>query len=213
MKNTSIHPAGTPAVQHLQGASMLRGALGLAALALAGCGFLYSLAGVGLGQALFPEQAEGSMIVRDGKLAGSALVAQPFGGPGYFQARPSAANYDPMALAGSNAARTNPDMRKRLEETRAAIAAREGVAVETVPSDLATQSGGGIDPHISPQAARIQMARVARERKLAPEEVARLVEQHTEAPQFGLLGQPRVNVLALNLALDRAGAPRNPANS
>lgn len=211
MKNTSIHPASQAFGQGLHDGGMVRGALGLATLALIGCGFLYSLGGVGLGQALFPAQAQGSMIVQDGKVAGSALVAQPFADAGYFQPRPSAANYDPMAVAGSNTARTNPDLRKRLEEARAAIATREGVAPEAVPSDLATQSGGGIDPHISPQAAQIQVARVARERGVAPDQVERLVKQNTEAPQLGLLGQPRVNVLKLNLALDHLGSPSKPA--
>ena len=118
-----------------------------------------------------------------------------------------------MTVVGSNAARTSPDLRSRLDVAKAAIALREGIALEEVPSDLATQSGAGIDPHISPQAALIQVARVARERRLEPDKVARLVEQHTEAPQLGLLGQPRVNVLKLNLALDQLGSPRKPAGA
>lgn len=184
----------------------LRGALGLAALTLAGFGFLYSLAGVGLGQALFPARADGSMIVRDGKVLGSRLVAQPFAAAGYFQARPSAANYDPMALGGSNAARTNPDLRARLAKAQAEVAAREGVAPAAVPGDLVTQSGGGIDPDISPASARIQVQRVARARGLAPATVMRVLERHVEPPQLGVLGEPRVNVLELNLALDSLGA-------
>lgn len=213
MKKTSIHPL-TPAAGHgLHDGGMVRGSLGLAAFSLIGCGLLYSLASVGLGQAMFPDQAGGSMIVQDGKVVGSALVAQPFAGPGYFLPRPSAANYDPMALAGSNAARTNPDLQKRLEEAKAAIAAREGIDPAAVPSDLATQSGGGIDPHISPESARIQVARVSRERGLSPDVLARLVEQHTKAPQLGLLGQPRINVLELNLAVDQLSSQRKPAGS
>jgi K+-transporting ATPase ATPase C chain len=109
-----------------------------------------------------------------------------------------------MALAGSNQARTNPDMRKRVQEAVAATAAREGVRPEDVPSDLVTQSGGGIDPHISPEAARIQVARVAKARGLTQEQVQALVDAHTQGPQFGLLGMPRVDVLQLNLALDAA---------
>lgn len=184
-----------------------RGAIGLTVLSLAGFGFLYSLAGVGIGQALFPQTANGSLIERDGKVVGSALVAQPFVSDTYFQSRPSAAGYNSMALAGSNQARTNPDLRKRLEETRAAVAQREGVDPSAVPSDLITQSGGGIDPHISPAGAAIQVDRVARARGLERSAVERLVAQHTEPKQLGVLGQARVHVLSLNLALDALKAP------
>jgi K+-transporting ATPase ATPase C chain len=188
-------------------APVWRPALALAGVSLLGFGLLYSLAGVGLGSVLFPHQAGGSLIERDGKVIGSSLVAQPFADDRYFQSRPSAARYDVMALAGSNQARTNPDLRSRIDEARAAVVAREGVAPDTVASDLVTQSGGGIDPHLSPAAVRIQIARVARARGLQVDEVECLVAEHTAAPQFGLLGAPRVNVLELNLALDGAGKP------
>lgn len=188
-------------------APVWRPALALAGVSLLGFGLLYSLAGVGLGSVLFPHQAGGSLIERDGKVIGSSLVAQPFADDRYFQSRPSAAKYDVMALAGSNQARTNPDLRSRIDEARAAVAAREGVAPDAVPSDLVTQSGGGIDPHLSPAAVQIQVARVARVRGLPVSEIERLVAEHTTAPQFGLLGAPRVNVLELNLALDGAGKP------
>jgi K+-transporting ATPase ATPase C chain len=112
-----------------------------------------------------------------------------------------------MALGGSNQSRTSPELRARLDAARAEVAQREGVAPAAVPSDLVTQSGSGIDPHVSPQAAAIQVARVARARGLAPEAVAALLAQHTEARQWGLLGAPRVNVLALNIALDGAAPP------
>ncbi|HVI59008.1 MAG TPA: potassium-transporting ATPase subunit KdpC [Luteimonas sp.] len=185
-----------------------RPAIGLALVALLAMGLLYSLAGAGLGRMLFPWQATGSLVERDGKAAGSFLVAQPFVADGYFQARPSAADYDPMAAAGSNLARSNPELRRRIVDTRAAVAAREGIAPEAVPIELVTQSGSGLDPHITPAGARMQVARVAHARGLDVARVERLVEQHTEGPQFGLLGQPRVDVLALNLALDAAqGAP------
>lgn len=187
--------------------SPVRGAVGLTLITLAGFGFLYSLAGVGIGQALFPAAAEGSLVERDGRVVGSSLVAQPFIGDGYFHPRPSAAKYDLMALAGSNQARSNPDLRQRIDETRAAVARREGVHPSAVPSDLVTQSGGGVDPHISPAAAAIQVARVARARGMALETVNRAVTEHTEARQFGVLGAERVNVLALNLALDRQSRP------
>lgn len=173
-----------------------------AGVILAGFGLSYSLAGAALGRVLFPAQAGGSVISRDGHVVGSALVAQPFGDPRYFQPRPSAANFDPMAAAGSNMARSNPDLRKRIDEARATVAARDGVAAANVPDDLVTQSGGGLDPDITPAGAREQVARVAKARGLDAAVVERLVAQHTQGPQFGLLGQPRVNVLRLNLALD-----------
>jgi K+-transporting ATPase ATPase C chain len=188
-------------------APVWRPALVLAGVSLLGFGLLYSLAGAGLGSLLFPHQAGGSLIERDGKVIGSSLVAQPFADDRYFQSRPSAAKYDVMALAGSNQARTNPDLRSRIDEARTAVAAREGVAPDAVPSDLVTQSGGGIDPHLSPEAIRIQIARVARARGLPVDEVERLVAAHTEGKQFGLLGAPRINVLELNLALDKARKP------
>lgn len=188
-------------------APVWRPALVLAGVALLGFGLLYSLAGAGLGSLLFPHQAGGSLIERDGQVIGSSLVAQPFADDRYFQSRPSAAGYDVMALAGSNQARTNPDLRKRIDEARAAVASREGVTPDAVPSDLVTQSGGGIDPHLSPAAIQLQTARVARARGLPVSEVQRVVAEHTEAPQFGLLGAPRINVLELNLALDE---PRKP---
>lgn len=198
---TTSSPSSTAA------APVWRPALALAGVSLLGFGLLYSLAGVGLGSVLFPHQAGGSLIERDGKVVGSSLVAQPFADDRYFQSRPSAARYDVMALAGSNQARTNPDLRSRIDEARAAVAAREGVTPDAVPSDLVTQSGGGIDPHLSPAAVQIQIARVARVRGLPVSEIERLVAEHTTAPQFGLLGAPRVNVLELNLALDGAGKP------
>lgn len=180
----------------------LRAPLAFAGVVLLVFGFGYSLIGTGLAGTLFPAAANGSLVERDGHVVGSALVAQPFADARYFRPRPSAAGYDPMAAAGSNQARSNPDLRKRLDAEVAEIAAREGVAADDVPLDLATQSGSGLDPDISPAAARVQVARVARARGLAPAQVARVVEEMTEAPQFGLLGEPRVNVLRLNLALD-----------
>jgi len=198
LPRTRVAPSVTQPAAH----RLLRPSLALAALTLAGYGFLYSLAGVGLGQALFPAQANGSLVQRDGHAVGSALVAQPFADARYFQPRPSAARYDPMAAAGSNQARSNPDLIARIATTRAETAAREGITPEAVPGDLLTQSGGGLDPHISPAAAQLQVARVAHARGLSEATVAALVAAHTEEPQFGLLGQRRVNVLRLNLTLD-----------
>ncbi|MGY1408930.1 MULTISPECIES: potassium-transporting ATPase subunit KdpC [unclassified Luteimonas] len=179
-----------------------RAAFLFAAVVLLGFGLLYSLAGAGAGRMLFPAQATGSLIERDGIVVGSVWVAQPFEGAGWFQPRPSAAGYDPMAAAGSNLARSNPDLRVRIDATIAAVALRDGIAPADVPGDMATQSGGGLDPHVSPRGAQVQIARVAAARGLDPVEVGALVAAHTEAAQFGVLGQPRVNVLRLNLALD-----------
>lgn len=188
--------------RHSSFGGTLRAAFGLSLISLLLFGLAYSLVGAGLGRLLFPSAAQGSLIERNGQVVGSALAAQPFADSRYFISRPSAANYDLMALAGSNQARTNPDMRQRVEEARVAVAQREGVAVDEVPSDLVTQSGGAIDPHISPQAARIQIARVAAARGLDATQVTALVTAHTEGKQWGVFGQPRVNVLELNLALD-----------
>ncbi|HEY5782620.1 MAG TPA: potassium-transporting ATPase subunit KdpC [Lysobacter sp.] len=180
----------------------LRASLLFMPIVLLGFGLLYSLVGAGLGRVLFPGAAMGSLIEREGKVVGSELVAQPFADARYFQPRPSAANYDPMAAAGSNQARSNPDLRKRIAELTTSVAQRDGIAPAQVPGELVTQSGAGLDPHVSPTAAQVQVARVAGARGLEPAEVARLVSAYTEAPQFGVLGQPRVNVLKLNLALD-----------
>lgn len=180
----------------------LRASLAMAVLVLGGFGFLYSVGGAALGRLAFPRQATGSLVMVDGQARGSGLIAQPFAAPRYFQPRPSAANYDPMAAAGSNLARSNPDLRKRIDGLVQAVAQREGIAPAQVPGELATQSGGGLDPHLSPAGAAVQVARVARERGLPAATVRELVAAHTEGPQLGLLGQPRVNVLELNLALD-----------
>jgi K+-transporting ATPase ATPase C chain len=194
----------TIAAPMLQDKVGMRAPIVFAGVILVGFGFLYSLAGAGLGRVAFPAQATGSIVQEGDRVVGSEFVAQPFADARYFQPRPSAANYDPMAAAGSNQARSNPDMRKRVDEAIATVAAREGIAPAEVPADLVTQSGGGLDPHISPAGARVQVARVAKARGLDVATVQGLVDANTEAPQFGILGQPRVNVLRLNLALDAA---------
>lgn len=185
---------------------VLRGAIGLTAITLIGFGFIYSLLGVGVGQVLFPAAANGSLLTSEGRVIGSVLVAQPFTEDKYFASRPSAAGYNPMALAGSNQARTNPDLRARLATAVQAVAEREGVASVDVPSDLVTQSGSGMDPHISPQAAAIQIDRVARARGLSRSAVETLLLEHIENKPLGIIGQPRVNVLLLNMALDTLSA-------
>ncbi|MEN5116351.1 potassium-transporting ATPase subunit KdpC [Luteimonas sp. TWI662] len=181
---------------------VLRPALGLALIALLVAGLGYALLATGLGRVLFPVQAQGSLLERDGRIVGSSLVGQPFAGARWFVPRPSAAGYDPMAMAGSNLARGNPTLLAEIAAARRAIAAREGVAAVDVPDALITRSGSGIDPHIGPAAARLQVARVAAARGLDPAWVQALVDAHTQGPTFGLLGAARVNVLALNLALE-----------
>ena len=192
----------TTTTHQLQDQAGLRAPLLFAIVILLGFGLLYSLVGATLGRVMFPAAATGSTIERDGHIIGSALVAQPFADARYFQPRPSAANYDPMAAAGSTMARSNPDLHKRIAEATIAVAEREGIAPAQVPAELATQSGGGLDPHLSPAAVQVQVARVAKARGIDTAIVEGLLARYIEAPQFGLLGQPRVNVLQLNLALD-----------
>ena len=187
---------------NIQDQGSLRAPIAFALVILLGMGLLYSLVGTVIGRTVFPQQATGSLLIRDGQVIGSSLIAQPFASPRYFQPRPSAAGYNPMAAAGSNQARTNPDLRKRTGEAVAAIASREGIATQDVPAELATQSGSGLDPDISPAGAQVQIARVAQARGMDAKRLAELVAAHTQGPQFGFLGEPRVNVLQLNLALD-----------
>lgn len=182
---------------------LIRPAVGLTLVGLLVCGFSYSSVATGLGQVLFPNQANGSMLVENQKIVGSKLVAQAFVGDQYFYARPSAVHYDVMALAGSNLARTNPELSKIIDERRALISTREHVAIDKIPSDIVTSSGSGIDPEISPAAAQLQVNRVAQARHLSIDQLNEIVKVHTQGPAFGLLGQARVNVLELNLALDR----------
>src|SRR2546427_7673814 len=158
-----------------------------------------------LAQPVFPHQANGSLIVRDVKPVGSTLIGQPFDDPKYFWGRPSATSpfgYNAGASAASNLSPTNADLVKTVQGRVDALRAADPGNAVSVPVDLVTASGSGLDPHISPAAALYQVPRVARARKLDPETVRQLVERHTEGRFLGFLGEPRVNVLTLNLALD-----------
>ena len=183
-------------------ASSLLPAIRFSLISILVFGLLYPIVATYAGKLLFPSQANGSLIMHDDKAIGSALVAQNFVSDRYFQSRPSAANYDPRAMAGSNLAPTNPALRERIVEASKNIAARENIAMNKIPVDMLTTSGSGIDPHISPEAAKVQLARVAKARGLTIAQVKSLVDANTQTPTLGILGQARVNVLQLNLALD-----------
>lgn len=197
-QSVALPSPATPVARWLQA---LRGALVLMLLS----GVLYPLVTVAIGAVLFPHQSTGSLIERDGKVIGSALVGQPFSAPGYFHGRPSAAGYDPFAVSGSNLAPSNPTLRERAMASASAISAANGVEPTAIPVDLIAASGSGIDPHISPAAAELQIDRVAAARGLPRAEIAALVAARVERPVLGVLGQPRVNVLQLNVALDNIG--------
>ncbi len=160
---------------------------------------------------LFPRQADGSLVVRDGRVVGSALIGQPFAGAAYFHPRPSAAGagYDDTLSGGTNLGPTSAKLADTLIAQAVDSAVRLDHAVKgQVPADFATSSGSGLDPHISPASAALQVARVARERGVSDAVVRALVTRYTEGRTFGLLGEPRVNVLLLNLALDSLGGRR-----
>jgi K+-transporting ATPase ATPase C chain len=185
--------------------TLIRPALTLFVLLSLLTGLLYPLAVTGAAQALFPHQAQGSLIVRDGRVIGSGLIGQPFTQPGHFWGRPSATapeSHNAVASGGSNLGPLNPALAEAVVARIAALRAADPGHTTPVPVDLVTSSASGLDPHISRAAADFQVARVARARGLPPERVQALVQAHTEGRWLGLLGEPRVNVLALNLALD-----------
>lgn len=168
-------------------------------------GVVYPLVLTGLSQLLFKDKANGSLITRDGTVVGSRLIGQAFTGSGYFHSRPSAAGtgagYDATASSGTNLGPTNKQLFEINVKTAAAAAQADNPDAP-IPVDLVTSSASGLDPHISPAAAEFQIGRVARARDVGEDEVRRLVREHTEGRDLGLLGEPRVNVLELNLALD-----------
>jgi potassium-transporting ATPase KdpC subunit len=189
-------------LQHLRASAVL---LGLFTLLL---GIAYPLAMTGIGQTLFSKQANGSLIERDGKVIGSELIGQSFSRPEYFWGRPSAAGkgYDARSSSGSNFGPSDAKLVERIKGDTEKYGAPTG----EIPSDLLTASGSGLDPDISPAAARFQVKRVAAARGLAESQVALLVEQSIKPAPLGILGDPRVNVLELNLSLDRMAKTSSP---
>ena len=194
--------------------SILRPALVLFAALTLIVGAAYPLAVTGIAQAAFPDTANGSLVEIDGKVVGSSLLGQSFTSPGYFWGRPSATGPMPnngLGSGGSNQGPLNPALQEAVKGRVAALRAADPGNTAPVPVDLVTASGSGLDPEISLAGARYQAARVARARGLSPERVNAMIEQHTQLRALGLFGEPRVNVLALNLDLDKeagvAGAP------
>jgi K+-transporting ATPase ATPase C chain len=186
--------------------SSFRPALVMTLLFAALLGLAYPLAMTGIGQAIFPIQANGSLVVRDGKVVGSTVVGQAFTSERYFQTRPSAAgqSYDGLASSGSN---LGPTSRALADRVKADVARQQSAAPgRPVPSDLVTTSASGLDPHITPEAALYQVERVARVRSIEPEALRRLVAGAVERPLLGFIGEPRVNVFELNRRLDALGA-------
>lgn len=184
----------------------IRPALVVLALFTLLTGLVYPLAIAGVGKIVFPQQAEGSPVIRDGVVVGSKLIGQSFQQPGYFWGRPSAAGegYDARSSSGSNLGPSSRTLSERIVET----ARIYGAPIGQIPADLLTASGSGLDPHISPAAARFQIGRIAAVRNLPEERLIKLVDEHIERASLGFIGEPRVNVLQLNLALDRLAAPR-----
>ena len=193
--------------------TLIRPAVTLFILLSAITGLIYPLLVTGIGQAVFPAQAAGSLIERDGKPVGSRLIGQNFTHPKYFWGRPSATGpypYNAAASSGSNLGPLNPALKQAVEDRVKALREADPGNTTPVPVDLVTTSASGLDPHISPAAADYQVTRVARTRGLAPETVRTLVAQQTENRQWGIFGEPRVNVLELNLALDQLPSEKHP---
>jgi K+-transporting ATPase ATPase C chain len=186
---------------------ILRPCLGVFAMLSLVAGVAYPLFVTGVSRLAFPFHSVGSVIERDGRAVGSTLLGQPFSSPGYFWGRPSATGpqpYNGSASSGTNVGSTNPALAAAVAARVAALRAADPANAAPVPVDLVTASGSGLDPHISPAAAEYQVARVAAARAMSAERVRQLVAEHTDGRVLGVLGEPRVNVLKLNLALDSA---------
>jgi K+-transporting ATPase ATPase C chain len=169
-------------------------------------GVAYPLAVTGISQIIFPHQANGSLVTRNGQVIGSELIGQNFAKPEYFQPRPSAAGndgYDPAASGGSNYGPTNQKLIDRVKASVDKFHKENPDYHGPIPADLLTASGSGLDPEISPASAQAQAARVAKARGISADQLGQLVAQYTQSPDLGLIGEPRVNVLKLNLALDQ----------
>ena len=185
--------------------TLLRPAISLFVLLTAVTGVVYPLVVTGVAKVAFPEAASGSLIVQDGKAVGSRLIGQNFTDPKHFWGRPSATGpmpYNASASGGSNQGALNPALLDAVKGRIEALKAADPDNQSPIPADLVNASGSGLDPHISPEAAAYQVARVARERHLPVADVEALLSQHTEGRQWGVFGEPRVNVLELNIALD-----------
>ena len=180
----------------------LRPAITLLALLTIITGVIYPLTVTGIAQVIFPHQADGSLIVVDGKAYGSELIGQQFDDPKYFWGRPSAAGYNAAASSGSNLGPMNPSLEEVVQTRIDALKAVDPNNPLPIPVDLVTASASGLDPHISVDAALYQASRVAAARGLSEAEITSLIEKFTEGRQFGIFGEPRVNVLMLNLSLD-----------
>jgi len=180
----------------------LRPAITLLALLTIITGVIYPLTVTGIAQVIFPHQADGSLIVVDGKAYGSELIGQQFDDPKYFWGRPSAAGYNAAASSGSNLGPMNPSLEEVVQTRIDALKAVDPNNPLPIPVDLVTASASGLDPHISVAAALYQASRVAAARGLSEAEITSLIEKFTEGRQFGIFGEPRVNVLMLNLSLD-----------
>ncbi len=187
--------------------SLLGKSFGMLAILTLITGVAYPLLVTGVAKAAFADKANGSLVVKDGKVVGSSLIGQPFDDPKYFWGRLSAtapAPYNASSSTGSNLGPTNDALTKAAKARIDALHEADPANTAPIPVDLVTSSGSGLDPHISPEAANYQTARVARARGMTEAKVAMLVAQHTEGRDLGVLGEPRVNVLLLNLALDEA---------
>jgi len=177
-------------------------------------GFLYTLAVTVVGNVLFPQKTHGTLVTKNGRIMGSELLGQRFVSPCYFWSRPSSVDYETLPSGASNKGPTSQDLHKTVSARTSLLLGTNGIAESaSVPSDLLYASGSGVDPHISPESARFQAHRIAQERHCSEAIIDNLVSSLIDGPQFGFLGEPRVNVLKLNTLLDSLDSPRNSTNN